>query len=250
MDSALFTATSGLIAKQRDLDLVSNNLANSSVPGYRPDASFYQVFNRLAAAGLARGFGKEGREEASNNEVNVSGSFTYSQPGPLLTTGSPLDVGIEGEGWFVVSTKQGERYTRGGSLRLTAQGQLETQNGDPVLGTSGPITLPAGEIAIGDDGAITVAGTSVASLRLAGIASGDLEKEGANLYRLRPGGAVAAADPNTRIRQGTLEGPSVHPVEELVKLVQAQRAFEQHSKAVSLILNEVDRRAVTDIAGQ
>lgn len=244
MDSVLYTAASGMIARQRDLDVIANNLANASVNGYRPDSTFYEVWRRVGEK--ARG-AAGAREAAVNSEVQVPSLYTSTQPGAIVLTGAPLDLAIEGDGWFVVQAKAGERYTRGGSLRLASNGTLVTPDGTPVLGESGPITLPQGRVEVGADGRIEVEGAQVGTLRLARAGEGDLVKEGANLYRLRPGASVQPAEGDVIVRQGSLEAPAVNPVEELVRLVAAQRAFEQHAKTVNLIMNEIDRRAVNDI---
>src|SRR5262245_33858133 len=141
MDSALYTAASGMIAKQRDLEVISNNLANASVSGYRPDATFYEVWKRAAGHGAGAA---ASREEAANSQVTIPRTYTSNASGALVETGAPLDLAIEGDAWFVVQAKGGERYSRGGSMRTSADGTLVTSDGLPLLGTGGPIVLPEG----------------------------------------------------------------------------------------------------------
>ena len=245
MDSVLYTAASGMIARQRDLDVIANNLANASVSGYRPDGTFYEIWRRTEGNGRAA---TSARETAANTEVHVPAVYMLDKPGAIVATGAPLDLAIEGDGWFVVQAKSGIRYTRGGALRTAADGTLVTPDGSPVLGDAGPITIPRGQVVIGADGRIEVDGAAVGTLRIAAPKGADLLKEGANLYRLLPGAGEQPAGTDVFIRQGSLEQPAVSPVEELVKLVAAQRAFEQHAKTVSLIMNEIDLKAVNEIA--
>lgn len=241
MDSILYTAASGMIARQRDLEVVSNNLANASVEGFRPEGTFYEVWRRVGGPGGSR-------EGAVNSGVQVPRTFTSTQPGAIITTGGPLDLAIEGPAFFAVDTPNGPRYTRAGAMHAGADGTLLTASGSPVLGDSGPIVLPQGRVEIGADGRISVEGSDVGTLRLARIGPEDLLKEGNNLYRLRPGAVEQSADPSDAVRQGSLEAPAVNPVEELIKLVAAQRAFEQHARTVNLIMNEIDRRSINEIA--
>jgi flagellar basal-body rod protein FlgF len=245
MDSVLYTAASGMIAKQRDVDVLANNLANASVNGYRPDSTFYEVWRRVGGSGAGLNATREG---AANAEVVVPHVITSSQPGALIQTGAPLDLAIEGDGWFVIQTKGGLRYSRGGALRLAPDGTLTAADGSPVLGKSGPIKMKNGQIEIAAGGRISVDGTEAGTLRLAQVDMKDLEKEGANRYRLIAGRAEKADAGAGFVRQGNLEGPGLNPLEEMVKLVAAQRAFEQHAKTVSMVMNEIDKKAVNDIA--
>ena len=245
MDSVLYTAASGMIAKQRDVDVLANNLANASVNGYRPDSTFYEVWQRVGGSGTGP---NASREKAANAEVAVPRIVTSSQPGALIQTGAPLDLAIEGDGWFVLQTKAGLRYTRGGALHLASDGTLTSADGSPVLGPGGPIKLKNGRIEIEGSGRISVDDTEAGALRLAQVAMEDLEKEGVNRYRLRPGRAERTAEGEVFVRQGNLESPSLNPLDEMVKLVAAQRAFEQHAKTVNMIMNEIDKKAANDIA--
>ena len=247
MNSVLYTAASAMIARERDLEVIANNLANASVSGYRPDSTFYEVWKRVGGAG-AKITSRSAREEAINTEVQIPRLFTSNEQGAIVQTEAPLDLAIEGDAWFVVQTKAGERYTRGGSMRLLADGTLTAADGSPLLGDGGPIVLPQGKPEIGGDGRIQVEGAQVGTLRLARAADGDLEKEGANLYRLRAGAVELPVEENVTVRQGAIEGSAVNPVEELIKLVTAQRAYEQNARVVSLVVNEIDRKAVNEIA--
>lgn len=242
MDSALWSAASGMIARQRDVEVTSNNLANASVAGFRPESTFYGTWRRVG--GNVPG----GREEAANAQVQVPYTYTSSRPGTLVSTGAPLDVAIEGDGWLAVDTKNGVRYSRGGSLRLSSDGALLTAAGFPVLGAQGPVRVSGSKVEIDAAGRVIVDGAETAALRLVRVSGADLVKEGEGLLRLRDGAIALPAGPDVRIRQGTIEESAVQPVEELIRLITAQRAYEQHARTVHLIVNEIDRKAVNDIA--
>lgn len=244
MDSALWSAASGMIARQRDIEVTANNLANATVAGFRPDSTFYRLWRRVEEGVPG------GPEEAANASVEVPWTYTSAQPGNIVTTGAPLDIAIEGDAWLAVRARDGERYARGGSLRLAGDGTLLTEAGLPVLGAGGPVRIQGSRVEIDGGGKVVVDGVEAAVLRLVAPSSSDLVKQGAGLYRLRDGAAAApaAAPGGFTIRQGAIEQSSVQPVDELIRLIAAQRAFEQHAKTVHLLVNEIDRRAVNDIA--
>jgi flagellar basal-body rod protein FlgF len=242
MDSALWSAASGMIARQRDVEVTANNLANASVQGFRPESTFYRLWRRVGGADGS------GREEASNSGVQVPSTFTRLEPGPLLETGAPLDLAIEGDAWLAVRTPRGERYTRGGSFRRESDGTIATFEKMPLLGSTGPLRVTGKKIDIDPSGLILADGEEAGKLRLVRTEPGDLAKEGDGLYRLRDGARVLPAGPDVAIRQRFVETSGVQPVQELVRLITAQRAFEQHSRTVQLIANEIDRKAANEIA--
>lgn len=241
MDSAFWSAASGMIARQRDVEVTANNLANATVNGFRPESIFYAVWRRAGADVGAR-------ERAANADVQVPWTYTSDRPGTIVPTGAPLDVAVEGDAWLAVGTPRGERYTRGGSLRLGSDGSLLTAAGFPVLGGGGPIRVTGSKVEIDGAGRVIVDGAEAGALKLVRVPGADLAKEGDGLSALRPGAKAAPAGPDVTVRQGALEQSSVQPVEELIRLITAQRAFEQHAKTVNLIVNEIDRKAVNDIA--
>lgn len=242
MDSALYTAASGMIARQRDLEVTANNLANASVVGFRPEGTFYELWRRAVDARV-QGF----LADSANSGVYVPSTFTQDRAGSMEQTGAPLDVAIEGEGWLVVGTRAGERYTRNGALRRAQNGTLVTSSGAPLLGKNGPIVLGPGRVEIDAAGRIKVEGEETAALRLVSPAPKDLIKEGNNLYRLTPGAPAPPAKPDVVLQQGSLESSAVEPIEEMIRLIEAQRKFDLHQRTVQLIMNEIDKRSVNDL---
>ncbi len=241
MDSTLYTAASGMIARQRDLEVTANNLANAATDGFRPEMTFYEVWR------LVGGSSGQTRESAANSGVYVPTTYTGERQGALHVTGNRLDLALEGDAWLVVGTPRGERYTRGGPLKMDAGGTLVTNDGLPVLGAGGPLRVSGGTLEIGADGRVLVDGEERGALRVVQAPPGAAVKEGAGLYRLEQAASVAPAGPEIQVRQGHLEAPAVNAVEEMIRLIAAQRAFEQHARTVSLIMNDIDKKAVNDI---
>lgn len=152
-------------------------------------------------------------------------SIDLSQ-GALQVTGRPLDVALEGDGFLVVSTPEGERLFRGGQLRLDATGLLVDAHGDPVLGENGPIVTAGSEIEITADGTVVVDGRVADRLRIVVADPTGLQKVGAGRFVADPG-TIAVADPAlVRVHQGALEQANIDAIEAMVDMIQAQRAYQ------------------------
>jgi len=161
--------------------------------------------------------------------------------GPLQQTGGPLDIAVEGNGFLIVRTAEGERYTRDGHLKLDAQGRVVTSDGDPVMSDGGEITIPPGEndIKIANDGTVSTTRGQAGKFRLVAFPPSAMKKEGKNLYS-----ADAAPLPaeNTRVLQGMIERSNVEPVVEMTNMIEVLRAY-QHSTETLNATDDMIRRA-------
>lgn len=252
MDLALMIAKSGLDAHHTSIEVISNNLANANTVGFKKNrAEFeelpYEVVTQPGSpttdatnnpTGLVIG---TGAKMANNSKIFTDGA--------LMQTGKDLDIAIQGRGFLQVQLPNNDvAYTRAGSLRVNEEGTLTLPNGYPV---QPPITIPpeAVKISISQDGYVNViAGSSsteqqVGQLQLSDFINPDgLEPIGENLYMqtTASGNATTGAPAQQGfglIQQGALEGSNVNVVEEMVNLIEAQRAFEVTSKAVSAVDN-------------
>lgn len=169
MENALLIGLSRQIALQRELEVVSNNVANLNTTGYKADGSVFEEY----LMPLARGGGDQGASRLSY--VQDRATWHDFNPGPTRQTGNPLDVAIDGDAFLVVQTARGERYTRNGSLQINGTGELVTSAGDRVLGEGGPIQLQNTDhdVSINPDGTITVreGANTVSDLRVGNCAS-------------------------------------------------------------------------------
>ena len=248
MMNSLWIAKTGMSAQQTSLDVISHNLANVSTNGYkRANAVFedliYQNLRQVGAnateqnqlpTGLHLGLGVR----------TVATSRTFTQ-GSLQQSNNSLDVAINGNGFFEVNLPDGTiGYTRDGSFQLDAQGRLVTSSGLPV---ANGITVPpnAIKVSISADGIVsaTLPGNP-APQQLGNIAMSSfvnpagLEPVGQNMYKeSAASGQPQQGQPGTNglgfIKQGFLEASNVNVVEELVSMIQTQRAYEMNSKAIS-----------------
>ena len=241
MDSGYYAAFSGWLARSQALDLAAGNLANAGTAGYRAQRDYF----RSAI------LGPEALDSQLNTTVNAFGVLGGSRldlgQGALTPTGNPLDLAIEGDGFFAIQTQQGVRYTRDGQLERAGDGTLTTQAGAPVLDAAGgPIRVPAGEIVVGSDGAVSVNGALAGKIAVVGFASGaELTAEGANRYAAADGVRPVAATGS--IHQGSLEASNQDVIGGSLQLVLMQRQAEMMQKAVSMFSNDLDKTASEDL---
>jgi flagellar basal-body rod protein FlgG len=243
---AFSTAATGMTAQQMIVDTIANNLANINTNGFKRSQVDFQdlMYVKLQEPGRSTANGviaPSGFEIGSG--VSPASTTKVFSPGELANTSGTLDLAIEGDGCFQVTTPNGTRYTRDGSLRVNAQGQLCTSSGyliEPAI----IIPADARTVSIGTDGTVTVfSGTSNTSssagqLTLAKFANpGGLSSEGGNLLASNDAsGAATTGNAGTNgmgsIHQGFLEKSNVQMVTELVNLISAQRAYEINSRAI------------------
>jgi flagellar basal-body rod protein FlgF/flagellar basal-body rod protein FlgG len=241
VDSGSYAAFSGWLARSQALDLAAGNLANAGTAGYRAERDSF----RSAI------LGPDALGSQLNTTVNAFGVLGGSRldfgQGALTPTGNPLDLAIEGGGFFAIQTKQGIRYTRDGQFQRAQDGTLTTQTGEPVLDArQQPILTPGGPIAVGVDGAVSVNGAMAGKLGIFAFDSPqDLAAEGANRY-VTVGGAQPSAGSGA-IRQGALEASNQDVIEGSLQLVLMQRQAEMMEKAVSMFSNDLDKTASEDL---
>ncbi len=178
MDSGFYAACAALMARSQALDLVANNLANTSTPGYRAQQNIFRSF--LAAASGHPG----SRLNQAVNDFGISGGSQMDlTQGNLEHTGNDLDFAVQGPGFFEVKTATGLAFTRNGNFQVSAKGQLTTAQGDPVMGEQGPIRIVGGPVTVSADGTISVSGAVAGKIKLVEFPPGTaLESIGKTYY--------------------------------------------------------------------
>jgi flagellar basal-body rod protein FlgG len=245
---AMYTAATGMSAQQMNLDNVANNLANSSTAGFRRRRLQFQdlLYQNLVMPGAA----------ATQQTTLVAGlqiglgtraaaSEVVQLQGDLNATGNPLDLAIQGDGFFQVTLPSGETaYTRSGTFHLDSSGNMVTAEGDPITPA---ITIPTGStsVTIGSDGTVSVtqpgqqAASQVGSIQLALFPNeGGLNSIGKNLFLATTAsgdpivGTPGGSDGLGSVQQGYLEQSNVDVVEEFIQMIVAQRCYEANSRVV------------------
>ncbi|TAM76050.1 flagellar basal-body rod protein FlgF [bacterium] len=245
MIRGLYSAASGMLVAQSQVDATANNLANVDTSGFKravlqvESAPTLDLYRFQTEPGSVPGNGAPGARTSAHVGTLGLGAQVYDTPtsfeqGALQKTGDALDLALVGPGFFRVATPAGVRYTRDGGFVRSAQGELVTHAGQPVLSTTGaPIVLAQGPFSVDNDGTVRQNGAAVAQLSIARFS---------NLRNLRPQGdslfvdegAGAAQDATSSVQQGYLEKSTVNVVRSMVDLISAQRFFDANSKAVTL----------------
>jgi flagellar basal-body rod protein FlgF len=246
MDSGYYAAMAGLVARTQALDTAASNLANAQTPGYRAEREYFRSV-LLGPDGPGSQLDSQ-LGETVNNYGLLSGDRLNMAQGALEQTGNPLDMAIAGQGFFLIQTANGSRYTRDGSFHRARNGQLVTGAGEPVLSSAGqPITIPPGEVTVGADGSISVAGGIAATVGVFSFPAGtQLTPEGANRY-IAPAGVKAAPAKEASVRQGAIEAANQDVVQGTLDLVVMQREFEMMQRALSVFHNEFNKIATEDL---
>lgn len=228
MDVGLYRMVAAMRTNQQRVEIVASNIANAETLG----------FKRM----LHVAHGAESRAFDTVHDQVVTGSAIDLQQGILMYTGESLDIALDGDGFFLVESEDGEVMTRAGMLHITNEGVLTTGDGSPVVweGTRGRIDANAGQIKFGPNGQVLQDGQVVGKLRLVDVEdSRDVVVDASGRYRLRDGAEYAPSD--ATVNQGFLERANVQTVDELVEMIAAQRSFETASQTFRLISESYQR---------
>jgi len=233
MDQLLITAASGMKARQDSLDMLANNMANSGTAGFKTDREFYNLYEQALPT--------------------VERQYTDFSQGQLLATGNPLNVALNGKGFFALNGSSGVVYTRAGEFRVSTADQLETKEGYTlrnVLDNGKPITVdPKQTVDIAKDGTVRQGGQDLGQIEIAEPASptDSLKKLGATYFALIDKNAAAPLAADTEVLQGQIENSNVPVGDSAVKLVSIMRQFEMMQKAINLG-TEMNKQAITEVA--
>jgi flagellar basal-body rod protein FlgF len=240
MDPLTISAASGLRARMESLDMLANNIANTSTIGYKADREFYSLYAAEEAAGPISG---------PDTLPVIERPWTDFSQGELRATGNPLDVALSGKGFFSVNAPAGRLFTRDGSFRLSPAGVLVTTDGYPVRSRDGQaLTLsPGSPVDITPEGVVRQNGQEAGQLEVVDFPGPvTLQKQGRNYFRpdarTQPGPAAGY-----EVHQGKIEGSNAPGAEAAVRLVSVMRQFEMLQKAASLGA-EMNRKAVEEVA--
>ncbi|HEV8025980.1 MAG TPA: flagellar basal-body rod protein FlgF [Stellaceae bacterium] len=235
MQNATSISLSSQTALQRQMDVVANNLANLSTPGYKAEEMlFTQHLTHTRGTGTIA-------------FVEDAGTARDLRQGPISKTGNPLDFALQGPGYFSVETPLGTRYTRAGHFQLDAQHQLVTSEGYPVLAAGGqPLALPSNinAVTVGTDGTVSAsqAGSSsqssVGKLQVVTFAAPQLVTPAANGLYVTDQTPDPATTATTTVQQGMIEESNVQPVVELTRLM----AVSRNSGAIKNVSDEESQR--------
>jgi len=232
MSDAITNAYYGLDSRMKLIEVITNNLANAETIGFKRD------FGRILES-----------EDPELQKLLEVGTSLDMAPGDMSTTRNPLDVAINGPGFFEIQTPNGIRYTRNGSFSLTESGDLVTKDGMKVMSTSGSaINVTGANVAIQDGGLVTVDGHEVATLKVVSFKNNDqLQKEGMNrlVWNGTADGVQDVAEPS--LTGGALEHSNVNSINEMVHLMGAYRDFETVQRTLKTLETDMNGRLIQEL---
>lgn len=225
-------------------ELIANNLANVNTPGFKGQRAFSTLLKKSIGQDAAQTAGVGGGTAEASSVAPVAGRaaegertvgiYTSFEQGRIEHTHRDLDLAIDGEGFFVVDTPFGERFTRSGSFTLTEAGLLSTYGGNLVMGAGGPITVEGEKIEVTPDGSVVVDGEEVDTIRVVTFSSPEnLDRQG-NTFASTTEPYQDVDFTRTQVMQGALERSNVNPIDEMVEMIALHRGFEADQRSIRL----------------
>lgn len=224
------------------MDVIANNVANLGTTGFKAESMLFEEYLMPEAEWTADR--PQDREMSYVEDVATIRDFS---PGALVQTGAPLDVAINGKGWFVINTPDGERYTRNGAFLLNQAGELVTSEGYQVLGESGPMIFGTNDtgVSIASDGTISTDAGNKGRLRIVEFETDmALKPEGSSLFSTDQTATIMT---QPRVAQGVLEKSNVQPILEISRMIEVNRAY-QSLAAMMERSDQLRRSAISDLA--
>jgi flagellar basal-body rod protein FlgG len=223
-------------AKVLRQELIANNLANVNTPGFKTQRAFSTLLKKSMGSSALKA-GEAAPKPSGEGGRKITSIYTSFEQGRIEYTHRSLDLAINGEGFFVVDTPFGERFTRAGSFTLTDSGLLATYGGDLVAGQNGPIAIQGDAVEIASDGRVVVDGEEVDTLKIVSFSSPeDLDRQG-NTFASNTEPYHEVDFTETEIVQGALERSNVNPIDEMVEMIATHRGFEANQQGIRLQLD-------------
>ncbi len=240
MDTGFYAACTALMSQTQSLDVLANNLSNTSTTGYRAQhAIFRSVLARMG------GYPMSNLNKATNDYGVLGGSRVDLAQGGLERTGNDFDLAIEGSGFFVVQNDKGRLYTRNGNFHVS-NGQLVAEDGSAVMGNNGVVPVPSGQFSVSADGTVSVNGAVAGKLKIVDFKPGTaLESVGKTNYSAPKDSEIPATD--AAVRQGVVESSNVNAVANAVDLISVQRYAEMMERALSLFDTQINKIATEEL---
>ena len=250
MEPGAYAIVGSALLQQRRLELLANNLAQINTPGYKADTPVFRIYESTTGAetGQSNQFGSAVVQQSAWKFTHTD--FTQ---GPANLTDNPLDLALNGDGFFVLQSPDGPRYTRSGRFTLNGEGQIISPQGWPVLGQGdAPIQIPnvdstSGGIFINATGQVISNGAVAGKIKIVDFTKPyALEKKGFSSFAPVDETVAITTPENTKIQQGFIEGSTVNAIGEMTKLIENSRLYEAYQKMLQSF-DEVDNTAVNDL---
>ena len=223
MLNSLFITLGGKYVIERKMEAISNNLANATTAGYKASRPAFKMTTDETPTTTDT--------TLPHTAMNDLDNHIYFSEAPIVETGNRLDLAIQGNGFFVISGKDGTLYTRNGQFTLDPDRRLVTADGSAVMGQNGEITLDGKDINIGDDGTIYIDGQQITQLKIVDFADKTkLRNMGRSSFVNIDPTATEITPDRVTVKQGYYESSNVNVVAEMVDMMSAVRAYESYAK--------------------
>ncbi|MBT8358836.1 MAG: flagellar basal-body rod protein FlgF [Desulfobacterales bacterium] len=247
MSGAIYMSAAGAMAYEQRMQVISNNLANINTTGFKNETGHFQIIDSPDSI----------KEDLENKTISSEvvqpplwlqyGTKTDFSAGALKHTGNPLDLALDGEGFFCIKTEQGTQYTRNGNFSLAQDGMLVTMDGLEVLGEGGSINIDGTAFAVDAKGNVSVDGNLVDTIKIVGFEQPDgLKKTGNSLFAIVDNNTVEIKAENTGVSQGFIELSNVNAISMITEMVEVLRGYESYQKAIKTA-DEANAKAINDI---
>jgi len=246
MDPLTITAAAGMRSRLESLDLLANNLSNTSAPGFKADREQFSLYLAEETAEAQ----DDGTGVAQPFSPVIESHWTDTTQGELRSTGNSGDLALSGKGYFQVNGEDGPLFTRDGRFTITKDGKLLTENGYEFSSTDGkPIQVdPSLPVTVDPDGTVRQQGLEVGRLKTVDWpAETASQKQGSGTFQLDSKSLQGLLDSNAQVRQGYQEQSNLSPAEASVRLIETLRQFEALNKAAQ-IGEDMSRHSVEDVA--
>ena len=258
MITGLYSASTNLDAIIHQQDAIAGNIANASVSGHKGETVVFRSFPDILFSKQAAFIPQETKANQTTGRmgtgVGVDWAYLNFEPGPMVNTGVPTDLSVDGDGFFVVRTPQGERYTRNSEFKITfdddqTRGIITTKEGYPLLGESGPIEVQADEdFKVDLTGNVVAGDRTTDRIRLVTVPDKNvLKPESGSLFALedRWTDDLQPAE-DAVVRQGYLEKSNVNTLVEMARMIESYRNYEAASRVLTVLDRTIDQ-AVNDV---
>ncbi len=240
LTQAMYAASAGAFKNQQKLDVLANNLANINTPGFKQDKLVFRVPVEAEMEGDSHTDFLQGPSAAMAHDA-----LTDFSQGVLRNTENPLDMALDGTGFFCIQTPEGTHYTRNGRFTVNEDGVLATMDGNPVLGKGGEIKIDGRDVSVDEEGKVSVDGNEVGSLKVVTVSQPDsLKKMGNTLFA--SGGSGEKEAEGVKIRQGYLESSNVNSIKVMTEMIDISRSYESYQKTIQF-LNDATKKSISEV---
>ena len=247
MSGAIYMAASGAITQQMRLEVLSNNLANVNTVGFKEDRAIFKIPETPESKKNSEQELLEDKKKIRLSSLQEFSTLTDFSQGKLKITSNPMDLALEGKGFFCIQTPGGVQYTRNGNFTLNSNGNLVTQEGYAVLGDSGEITINGDNFTVDSEGKISVDGNDIETLKIVDFTFPyNLKKTGNTSFIPADSNIKEIKAEDVKVNQGANEMSNISAIKLMTEMIEVQRAFESYQKVIQSI-DTVTSQAVNEV---